>query len=214
MFDSLEERVRRVELYLEAQRIIGLYANYMDAGQFEKIPDLFAMDIPTLRCEMLWGVYQGSEGINRLYNGYFPYLRAKGSAGDKNLQAMEVPIIKVAKDCKTVKGVWVCPGYITTTDENGETRGYWSWQKCACDFIVTEQGLKMWHFHVYGLFESLYGTTDVLPSGTVLFNRDIPREYAPDAPPTTAFDLSKDSVYPYAPAVPDAYTVFDQDYSY
>lgn len=214
MFDSMEDRVRRVELYLEAQRIIGLYANYLAAGEFDKIADLFAMDVPTLRAEMLWGVYRGSEGIRRLCGGLFPYLRSREPDGAQSLQTMEVPIIKVAKDCKTVKGVWVCPGYITTVDDLGNARGYWSWQKCACDFIVTEQGLKMWHFHVYGLFESLYGTTDVMPSGTVLFKGTVPEEYAPDAPPTTVFDLSRDSVYPYAPAVPDAYTVFDQDYAY
>lgn len=213
MFDSTEERVRRVELYLEAQRIIGLYANYMAAGEFDKITDLFALDMPTLRAEMLWGVYEGREGIKRLYGGYFPSTCEGKDPQEERLQAMEVPIIKVAKDCRTVKGIWVCPGYITTVDGDGK-KGYWSWQKCACDFIVTEQGLKIWHFHVYGLFESLYGTTETLPSGTIRYSKEIPEKFAPDAPPTTRFDLSRESIYPYEPAVPAAYTVFDSDYAY
>jgi len=213
MFDSTEERVRRVELYLEAQRIMGLYANYLSTGEFGKIPELFALDVPTVRAEMLWGVYRDAEGIRRLYEGYFPALAGKEAPGTEHLQALEVPIIKVAKDCKTVKGVWVCPGYITA-EKDGKFSGYWSWQKCACDFIVTEQGLKIWHFHVYGLFESLYGTTAVMPSGTVRFAGEISAEFAPDGPPTTTFPLSRESIYPYEPAVPAAYTVFDLDYAY
>lgn len=214
MFDSMEERVRRVELYLEAQRIIGLYANYLAESCFEKIPDLFALGTPTLRAEMLWGVYQSEAGIRRLYEGFLPALKEKEAPGSEHLQAMEVPIIKVAKDQKTVKAVWVCPGYITAADEAGKLQSYWSWQKCACDFIVTDAGLKIWHFHVYGLFECLYGTSEVLPSGTVRFSGKIPTEFAPDSPPTTVFPLSRDSIYPYEPAVPSTYTVFDQDYAY
>lgn len=214
MFDSIEERVRRVELYLEAQRIIGLYADYMSEGRFAEIPGLFALDTPTLRAEMLWGVYQGTEGIHRLYGGLFPALRKQETQGTEQLQAMEVPIIKVAKDQKTVKAVWVCPGYITAPDAAGVLQSYWSWQKCACDFIATDQGLKIWHLHIYGLFECLYGTSQVLPSGTIRFSGAIPEEFSPDAPSTTTFPLSRDSIYPYAPAVPPAYTVFDQDYAY
>lgn len=213
MFDSTEERVRRVELYLEAQRIMGLYASYLSSGDFDKIPELFALDTPTVRAEMLWGVYRDKEGIRRLYEGYFPWLAEQEAPGSEHLQALEVPIIKVAKDCKTVKGVWVCPGYISAKEDD-KFYGYWSWQKCAADFIVTEQGLKIWHFHVYGLFESLYGTTEVKPSGTVRFSGEIPEKFAPDGVPTTAFPLSRESVYPYEPAVPERYTVFDQDFAY
>ena len=214
MFDSMEDRVRRLELYTEAQRLIGLYSSYMSLKEFDRIPALFALGSENLRAEMLWGVYDGDAGIQRLYNGLFPALAAAEGPASEELQGMEVPIIQVAKDCLTVKGVWVCPGYLTVTGADGKNRAYWSWQKCACDFLVVGGELKIWHLHIYGLFESLYGTTDVQSSGSVKYAGTIPDAFAPDRPPTTRFDLSTESIYPYAPAVPRAYTVFDQDFAY
>lgn len=215
MFDSMEERVSRLEMAAEAQRLIGLYSSYMTLKEFQKIPELFAMDAQQTYAEMLWGVYDGADGVRRLYEGLFPALEASGEKQVvEALQAMEVPIITAAQDGKTAKAVWVCPGYATVMGKDGVKTGYWSWQKCACDFLRTDAGVKIWHLHIYGLFECAYGTSDVLPSGTVAYGSSIPAAFAPDRPPTTRFDLSDDSIYPYTPAIPKPYTVFDQDYAY
>lgn len=215
MFNSIEERIQRLEMAAEAQRLIGLYSSRLSLKQFDKIPELFALDQPQVRAEMLWGVYENAEGIDRLYNGLYPSLSAKGQGRiEASLQAMEVPIIAPAKDGKTVKAVWVCPGYATIAEPSGQRNGYWSWQKYACDFIMTQRELKIWHLHVYGLFECKYMTNDVVASGSITVTDTIPPEYAPDREPTTKFDLSDTSIYPYAPAIPKPYTVFDQDYAY
>lgn len=216
MFNSIEERVRCLELAAEAQRLIGLYSNYLSMGEFEKIPELFAIDAEDLYAEMLWGRYEGRDSISRLYTQVYPSLR---SAGERKvteaLQAMEVPIISPAADCLTVKAVWICPGYYTVQDESGAMTGHWSWQRCGCDFIVTDSGLKIWHLHIYGLFETAYLSDDLSESGA--YGADaalLPAELAPDAPPTTSFHLSPDSIYPYAPEIPKPYTVFDMDRAY
>jgi hypothetical protein len=215
MFDSMEERVSRLEMVAEAKRLMGLYSYYMTQKQFQKIPALFAQQTQQTYAEMLWGVYEGKAGLDRLYCGLFPALEDSGEYQViASLQALEVPIITAARDGKTAKGVWVSPGYATVSEENGRQTGYWSWQKYGCDFLRVGQELKIWHLHVYGLFENAYGTTEVLPSGTVAYGRNIPPEFSPDRPPTTRFDLSDVSIYPYAPAVPKPYTVFDQDYAY
>lgn len=215
MFDSMEERVSRLEMAAEAQRLIGLYSSYVTLKEFQKIPALFALDAQQTYAEMLWGVYDGADGIRRLYEGLFPALESTGeNQVIEALQAMEVPVITPARDGKTAKAIWVCPGYATIMGKDGVQTGYWSWQKCACDFLQTEQGTKIWHLHIYGLFECAYGTSNVLPSGTVGYGSDIPAAYTPDRAPTTHFHLSDHSIYPYTPAVPKPYTVFDQDYAY
>ena len=214
MTNELEKRVERLELAAEAQRLIGLYANYMEQKEYGKIVDLFALGMPNLCAEMLWGCYDGDEGIRRLYLDLMPALTQENSGAVAAwAQTMEVPVIQPAKDRQTVKAVWVSPGY-TAVWENGGVTGYWSWQKYACDFIRTDNGLKIWHLHVYGLFEGLYDTADVQSSGKMFEGNAAIREFPPDRGPTTEFILSEDSIYPYTPAIPKPYYVFDQDDRY
>ncbi len=80
-------------------------------------------------------------------------------------------------------------------------------QKCGCDCIVTDRGLKIWHPHIYGLFETAYGSDDLFESG-------ITGQDPGTLPPTMSFHLSPDSIYPYAPENPKPYTVFDMDRAY
>lgn len=211
--NSFEVRITRLELLAEAQRLMGLYSNFMAEKRFEQIPKLFALDVPTVRAEMLWGVYDGKESIHRLYTKLFPDT-VDGAPGRiaERVQSLEVPIITAARDALTAKGVWVGPGYMNLVDDGGNRKGYWSWQKYAADFIRTDQGLKIWHLHVYGLFESEYGSGEICASGT--YGCHIPEYCQPDRAPTTSFQVSPDSVYPYEPAVPKPYSVFDPDYSY
>ena len=211
--DTEYARITRLELIAGAQRLMGLYSNFMAAKQYGRIPALFALETPTVRAEMLWGVYEREESIRKLYTDLFPHLteNVPGRIASQ-VQSLEVPIITAAKDCQTAKGVWVSPGFMNIRNPDGTETGCWSWQKYAADFIRTEQGLKIWHLHVYGLFESEYGSEDIHPAGT--FGMDIPPALTPDRAPTTPFRLSADSVYPYEPAVPKPYSVYDPDYGY
>ena len=216
MFNSMEYRVRRLELAADAQRLMGLYAHELSLGEYDKIPELFALDTETVSAEMLWGRYEGRAGIEKLYRRGFPLLRdAGGTAVTETLQALEVPIISPAKDCLTVKAVWVCPGYYTLRKPDGTETGFWSWQKYACDFIVCDGVLKIWHLHTYGLFETEYLSDDLIESGIwQKAPEKLPPELLPDTPPTTQFHLSPESVYPHTPEIPKPYTVFDMDRRY
>lgn len=215
MRKTLEDRIFKLEAVNEVQRLIGLYSSYMTLKSYDSVAGLFAQDYPDVHAEMLWGRYLGKEGVDRLYRGYYEHL---GEIGEEtalldSVQSMEVPVITVAEDLKTAKGVWVSPGYILLKDDCGKQAAYWSWQKYGCDFIYTQSGWRIWHLRVYGLFEAEYGTPTVFPSGT--FGTDSAMaEFAPDEPPTSSFNLSPKSINPYAPAIPKPYFAFDGDYSY
>lgn len=217
MKDTLQDRVFRLEAINEAQRIIGLYSNYMTMGRYSQARELFASGMDDVRAEMLWGVYDGKDSLDRLYNGLFPKLDALKGQDHVELcvQSMEVPVITPAQDCKTVKAVWVSPGFMNIVNSDGKLTAYWSWQKYACDFIFENGAWKIWHLHVYGMFESKYGDNMVWPSGTFGYTgNQLPEDLAPDHCPTTSFSLSPTSTNPYAPAVPKPYTVFDGDLAY
>lgn len=207
---SAEARVLRLELIAEAQRLMGEFNTRVNMDQLAQIPELFALNAPTVRVETIHGVYNGCNSIRRLYNSSPALPSDHISIQPDQIQSLETPIITAAGDCQTVRGVWVSPGFLNVTGDNGSKTGCWSWRKYAADFIVDNGKLKIWHLHEYGLFESQYGSEAICSSGT--FSRH--HAIAPDHTPTTSFQLSEDSVYPYSPAVPRQYHVFDPDYSY
>ena len=215
MNNSMEDRVLRLEAAAQIQYLVGRYSNLLTLERFSEIPALFALDYPDTRAEMLWGVYRGGDGVRRLYGEVLPQTAGAQSGLDAVVHALETPVITVARDGRTGKGVWVSPGYLIRTEPGGEKKGYWSWQKYGADFIFLEGRWYIWHLHVYGLFEAEYATGAIRPSGTYGCAMGVPEKtLAADGAPTTVFDLSPDSVYPYAPAVPTAYTVFDGDKAY
>ena len=68
--NSLEKRVQRLEDIHEIQNLMSRYEYLHTAGLHEETAEMFAKNIPGVRAEIgPWGVYEGTEGIRRLYWG-------------------------------------------------------------------------------------------------------------------------------------------------
>ena len=67
---SLEERIQRLEDIHEIQNLMSRYEYLHTARLQEELAELFATKTPGVRAEIAnWGVYEGSEGVRRLYVG-------------------------------------------------------------------------------------------------------------------------------------------------
>lgn len=133
----------------EIQNLMGRYAFYYPAHMNDEIMELFAQHTPDTRLEMVWGVYDGIEGVKRCY-----YEDHKNpGAGHMIIHTMTSQVIEVAGDGKTAKGAWISPGLSTNVGS-----AEWSWCKYGVDFIKEDGKWKIWHFHVYGIFMTDYNT--------------------------------------------------------
>lgn len=62
--------------------------------------------------------------------------------------SLTTPLIEVAGDGRTAKGVWYAPGYLTHL--NGDKfSANWMWERYAIDFIKEDGAWKIWHFNVF-----------------------------------------------------------------
>lgn len=68
---------------------------------------------------------------------------------------LTTPVVEVAADGKTAKGVWMSPGLITGPGD-GKFVALWMWEKYAVDFIKEDGQWKIWHFAVYTDFGTPY----------------------------------------------------------
>lgn len=220
-YDSLEERIERLEAVHEIQNVYGRYMfSHLQGPSMLKKPEFFAMKTPGLAVEIdNWGVFRGPDQVEKLYIG--------GGHGDSTREEpgvmfehdLTTPVIEVAKDCKTAKGVWLSPGFATTyVDENGKfadkehgkLRAMWRWIRVACDFVKEDGKWKMWKYHVYGtFFADFYKSwVDFQPPGVGQL-KELGAE-----PTTYHHPYSPDTARELIPSAPEPYETWDEPTDY
>jgi len=202
-----------MEAVNEIQNLMGKYSFWHSAGMHKECLDLFAMKTPDVRAEMMWGIYEGQKGIERLYPGWHGFMDGDG-IGKMHMHAMTTPVIEVAEDLKTAKAVWVSPGHESgPAFESDKIVAHWAWCKYGCDFIREDGKWKIWHLHVYGIFmcpfeKSWTEEPDDMDTDDM---EPFPEGYEPDRPPTTHWNYMPDKKYVNEPAPPEPYETFDEE---
>lgn len=191
MNSTYEARIFKLKTNAELQRIMGAYSSHLSGGCFDKIIEMFSCEHEDVRAEMLWGIYDGYEGICRLYNGLYRHeMTSDGKelrAGVLAVHSMNTPVIAIADNCLTARGLWTSPGLMTVSksDTQKSLQSYWTWQKYGCDFIYENETWKIWHLHVFELFTARYEKS--WADGSVIYPlTEAAERFAPDRPPSGA----------------------------
>jgi len=75
-----------------------------------------------------------------------------GVGGEWASHTQSTPVIEVAGDGKTAKGIWESPGlHFTAQVKDGKITksGSWFWEKYAADFVKEDGKWKIWHIAMY-----------------------------------------------------------------
>lgn len=212
---SMEEKVQYLWDINEIQKVMGRYSFLHTAGMHRECVDLFATKTPGLRIEMAWGIYEGPNAAERCY--VVDHINTEGQYGDEarkgqmHIHTLTTPVIEIAGDGKTAKGVWVSPGVESAIIE-GKAEANWGWCKYGVDFVKEDSQWKIWHLHVYGIFFTPYDvpwTEAKMPDwGADMFQR------SHDKPPTAQYEYAPDKPMELAPAPPEPYETFDETTAY
>ena len=82
----------------------GPVLHWHTADMHRECVDLFALQTPGVRAEMMWGVYEGPEGIERLYPGWHMWMGEEAQDGQLHMHTLTTPVIEVAGDLKDRQG--------------------------------------------------------------------------------------------------------------
>jgi hypothetical protein len=201
---ALELELERAKAYQEIQNLFGRYMYLHEATRNTDCAELFAKDAPGVSVEFhQMGVFNGSEGIRKLYEETMGGNR-KGMPGMLVEHTLTTPVIEIAHDGKTAKGIWISPGHETFV-RDGRAQANWMWSKYALDFVKEGGTWKIWHYQVFMTFLCPFDTPWTDPSSTPT------RPPMPNADgPTTYYKPYRvDGVAEYWPAPPDTYETFD-----
>jgi hypothetical protein len=212
---SIEQRLARIEAYIDIQNLISKYAFYHTANRHQECAQLFALDTAGTWSEMTWGRYCGREGILRLYPGFHVWTDGDGT-GKMHVHAPCQPVIEIAADGQTARGIWVAPGHETGSFVRDENDAFWCWMKYDCDFILENGEWKIWHMRTPGMLMTPYDTPWTTPAFTTGGENNpgppMPEEFYPDEPPVGPnWEYAPGRVYPVNdPEIPPRYTTWSE----
>lgn len=211
---TIEERLERLEAIHEVQNLMGRYAAYHSAGREEERMNLFALSTPGVSAEIApGGVYEGVEGLKRLFLGAYKARDRTGWLGEHDLTTR---IIEVAGDLETAKGVWFCPGVRVQRRDvtaqpatQGELEAGFVWGKYRVDFTKEDGKWKIWHLKWYRTFNAPHGKSWVeVSSGRgeapVLYG-----DFPPDRPRTYYKPYDPRGQSELEPPPPEPYETYD-----
>jgi hypothetical protein len=134
--EALEKSVAKLLAVHEIQNLMGRMTYMFEAGMYEEMLGMFAQKTPGVTAEMAqFGQRQGLEGARELIVDFWvnQYKRHEeqmcrlypedanetGRNGVMDLQALSSPVIEVADDMQTAKGMWYAPSVATEWPPGG-----------------------------------------------------------------------------------------------
>jgi hypothetical protein len=169
------------------------------------------------------------EAISRIYPEIKNVPENLGTGAGWAIHTQTTPIIEVAGDGKTAKGLWYSPGIMANTVINNgkvEVSGGWFWEKYGVDFIKEDGEWKIWHIGMYydptppgwGAEMSMTGEAladQVSKGGENEAQKKIKELMAPTRPnPDPYKSWEPKSVMKLEPPFPDPYYTFSETFSY
>jgi hypothetical protein len=236
------ERLQRMEDVNSIKNLMGKMSYLYEAGMYEERMKYIAKKTPGVTIEIgLRGVFEGYDGARRALidvEKNFERSHAAGMrktfpdvdfpsdhAGMLESELLGTPVIEIAGDGRTAKGMWMSLMAVGKTHEDDPgPRASWLWWKSAADFVKEDGEWKIWHYLKNPLFLAPYekdwvdvslGLPAVPAPGT---SNGIPSHGGdPDRPSTKLYDSYRITREPrLVPEPPNPYETFDEKdkYSY
>jgi hypothetical protein len=165
--DELRTEVERQKAVLEIENIMSRHAYYYSAQQhLRELAEIWAMDAPDVSFGQDEGYSVGKQSIINSYIKYHHTFQAKDLEGfskthpevkntEENLgvgtmmfHTNSTPVIEIAKDGKTAKGLWYSIGQVTMTP-GGKQDAQYMWERYGVDFIKVNGKWKIWHLLIH-----------------------------------------------------------------
>lgn len=212
---DLELQLKKEQAITQIQNLLGRYVYMHIGGKHTGCMDLFSKreDMSVEIGPM--GKFKGPKGLNQIY-GINHTVNEGERIGFLAVHPLTTPVIEVADDCQTAKGLWLHHGCETLPDPDGIKAvfmdGYY-----AIDFIFEEGAWKMWHFHMFPLFSCPWNTpfTQVEPLDRIMFERGETvggfnqMQNGADEPTTYMREYSADRPTLFWPQPPAPYATFE-----
>jgi hypothetical protein len=236
--EALELLVERWEDQRTIKNLMGKYVNCLLLNRQGEIFDSFFSKQADVCLTFNEGSYVGPKAVQ----GYFDALVEHNKLSAKLLQQrlpeklggkseeeiygigpfhvkpLTAPVVEVAEDGETAKGLWFCLGCNAEVTERGP-EATWTWGYFAGDFVYENDDWKIWHLQYLNDVDSLCGQSwgkevtpyPELPEFAPLKDFKLP-PYTVEEPARSLYAVGKKTQE--APRIPEPYKTFSETFSY
>ena len=127
-----------------------------------------------LECEKIWvspdgefadtaswaqtsGYWKGMDHIMANYGAKDSKGNMPDPKGGFVWHTITTPVVEIAEDRQTAKGIWYTPGIVGAYSEDGTNNSQWMWEKYGVEFVRENGKWKIWHMKVYTDFSTPVG---------------------------------------------------------
>lgn len=209
---SLEERIAQLEHELareravrEIQNLMGRYTVNHTPATVHQAVEFFALELPDVSAEVgNLGVYVGEAGIRELFGDRLP-MEPKGNL---LLHYLATPMIEVAADGNSARGVWRSPGVEAVRAPDGaQPVALCSFGAYAVDFVRIGGTWKIHHLQWFRTIKSSFAEGWVKDLSVT---RTEPAPESPNVRPSTYDNpYTPDGVQQPVPPCPSPYETYD-----
>lgn len=161
----LEQALQRATDAQEIQNLMSRRAFYHSIGQNELELALWAKKQP-IRWAQNQGCWMGMASLKVYYDDVNRKMQAGDLArlsklnpaikdtpanrgvGNNAIHTLTTPIIEIARDGRTAKGMWYTPGVILTTEDGKTPKAMWIWERYGVDFVREDGRWAFLHVQV------------------------------------------------------------------
>ncbi len=151
---ALEHQVARLDAARAVQNLMGRYSINFSPKFMHRALDFYALDRPDVSVEIAErGVYVGAAALRKLFGAQF----AMSLKGNLLVHYLATPMIEVAADGQSARGVWRSPGVEAVVPPGGgKPVPLWSFGTYAVDFIRQGSEWKILHLHWFRTIKCSY----------------------------------------------------------
>jgi hypothetical protein len=236
---QLEQEIQRWEDQRELKNMMGKYVLTMLLEERDQAFDRFWSGKEDVCLGVNEGWYAGAEAIRGFYDAQakrtqaeselmcqlFPEKLGKLTAqeqygvGHLDNRPVSAPVIAVAEDGQTAKGMWTSMGCYTAFDVEYGPQSHWNWSVYAVDFVREDDGWKIWHMQYLTEIDTLCGSDWSKPAKPAKSRPEFAKlaEAAvpgPNHPARLHTPWSEKRLKAELPHLPQAYRTFADTFSY
>ncbi len=152
--EKLEKEVRQLRAREEICNLMGHYEIMHNQKNMRFQPMDFALSMPDVSVQVTDREFNGPEEVKSLFCGLW---NIEDYEGIMLIHYLTTPMIEVAEDGKTARGVWWSPGIETVKETpDSDPVAYWCFGSYANDFILENGKWKIWHMRWHRISKCNY----------------------------------------------------------
>jgi hypothetical protein len=200
----LDHEVGRSRDYIAIQNLASRYQYFHQPKTMARTYELFAKKTPGVLVAISAGIDEGHEKVREFWTKE----SSIPMAGVMLEHHLTTPIIEIAGDGQTAKGVWMSPGHETVPGLL--PGGHWVWGRYAIDFVKEDGEWKIWRLWFYPTFRTPVDrdwTEGPAPPSSELAHHRARYPFTRPMPHNTLY--TKDSVRGLVPAPPEPFETYE-----